>query len=336
MLSYQDIVTEIETRVLRRAYLLFGEDTYYIDRLCNLFTERVIPKEEQDFNLTVLYGSEKGTDASSIARDAMRFPMMGERHLVIIKEAQLVSDIERLGELLDELPETTCLVVAYKKKADKRKGLYKGFLAQEGSIFESMPLSEREVPHFISQSLAVHNIKVDAHTAVLMSELTGNDREKIAHNVDKLSIFFGLEGGTLTPELMEEQIGVSREYNNFELLSALIHRDVSKAFRIAYHFASNEKTYPIQMTLPILFNYFSQLMGAYYLPQKDERSLAQGLGISPYIARDYAIGLQSYSARQVFGIIHQIRLSDAYSKGVGASLSGGEILKELVSYILTT
>lgn len=332
MLSYDLIAKEIASRQLRSAYLLMGEEPYFIDKLTEQFLT-LIPEEEQDFNLSLLYGNDRAVDLAQITSDAMRFPMMGERHLILVKEAQQVSDLDKLSTLLGELPETSCLVLAYKKKADKRKPLYKAFAAL-GAIFESNPISEREVPKFITTSLKSKQLEIDAHTAQLMAEHTGNDLEKILGEVEKLSIILGPRGGRITAELVEEHIGISREYNNFELLRALIHRDVAKAYRIAYYFAANEKSYPIQMTLPVLFNYFSTLMGAYYLPNKDERSLAAGLGISPYMARDYAEGMRQYTAGQTFGIIRQIRLSDAYSKGVDSNLPGGEILKELIAFIL--
>lgn len=334
MLTYDIIADEIARREMRSAYLLSGDEPYFIDKLTELFVA-TIPEEERDFNLSILYGSDKQTDLGRITSDAMRFPMMGERHLVLIKEAQQIADLDKIATLLAELPDTTCLVLAYKKKADKRKALYKAFAAS-GGLFESNPISERDIAHFITSSLAKHRLSIDAHSAQLMAEHTGNDLEKILGEVEKLSIILGANGGKVTPELIEQHVGISREYNNFELLNALIRRDAAKAFRIAYYFASNEKTYPIQMTLPVLFNFFSQLMGAYYLPQRDERSLASGLGIAPYMARDYAEASRNYSAVQVYNIIREIRMSDAYSKGVDGNVGGGEILKDLVSFILST
>lgn len=333
MLTYDIIAKEIATRSLRPAYLLSGEEPYFIDKLSELFLG-VIPEEERDFNLTLLYGADRGVDLATITSDAMRFPMMGEKHLLMIREAQQVSDLDKIASLLTELPETTCLVLVYKKKADKRKGLYKAFAALS-AVFESNPISERDVPHFITTALSDRRISVEAQTAQLMAEHTGNDLEKIMLEVEKLSIILGAAGGRLTPELVEEHIGISKEYNNFELLRALTERDATRAYRIAYYFAANEKIYPIQMTLPVLFNFFSQLMAVYYLPSKDERSLATALGIAPYMARDYLRASQIYTAAQVYAIIREIRLSDAYSKGVDSSLSGGDILKELVSFILT-
>lgn len=153
MLTYDTIAREIKEGKLRPAYLLSGDEPYFIDKLTELFLQKVIPEDERDFNLTVLYGNDKNTQVSLIASDVMRFPMMGERHLVLVKEAQQINDIESLGKLLPELPETTCLVLCYKKKADKRKALYKSFMALDGSILESNPIAERDVPRFITSLL---------------------------------------------------------------------------------------------------------------------------------------------------------------------------------------
>lgn len=330
MLTYDIIAQEIKDSNLRPAYLLSGDEPYFIDKLTDLFLQ-VIPEDEQDFNLTVLYGNDRDTTVALIASDMMRFPMLGEKQMIIVKEAQQIQDLDSLAKLLPELPPTTCLVLCYKKKADKRKALYK---ALADSTLESNSISERDVPRFITTSLSAKGLNIDAHTAALMAEHTGNNLEKISGEVEKLAIILPT-GSAVTPEAIEEHIGISKEYNNFELLRALIHRQDSQAYKIAYHFARNEKNYPIQMSISILFNYFSTLLGAYYLQQRDERGLAQGLGISPYMAKDYLAGMKSYSAGQVFQIIRQIRLADAFSKGVDANIPSGEILKQLISSILT-
>lgn len=334
MLTYDTIAKEISSKQLRSAYFLSGEEPYFIEKLVELFIA-FIPQDERDFNLSVLYGSDKRIDLSLIVSEAMRFPMMGDKSMVIIKEAQQITDLDKLASLIPEVPHSTCLILAHNKKADKRKALYKVF-EKLGAVYESMPIAEREVPQFISSALRAKGLELDAYTAQLMAEHTGRDLEKIMGEVEKLSIVLQGKSSKVTPELIEEHIGISREYNNFELLRAIISRDASKAYRIAYYFAANEKNYPIQMTLPILFNYFSLLMGLFYLSQKDERSIAQALGISPYMAKDYLLGSKHYNAAQTFAIIRQIRLSDAYSKGVDSYLSGGDILKELIAFIFNT
>lgn len=335
MLSYEDIARQIHSRQLQRAYLLWGEEPLFVDKLSDLFTDGVVSSEERDLNQTVLYGLDKEVTPQLIISEAMRFPMLGERVLVVVREAQQVRNIEIIAPYMSQLPETTCLVLCYKKKVDKRKALYKAFEAL-GTHYESTRLSDSKVPDFIVRSLAAKKIQIAPRTAMLMSEHTGNDLEKILGEIDKLSIVLGDRGGEVTPELIEEHIGISKEYNNFELLDALIERDAAKAFRIAKYFAANERTYPIQMTLPLLFNYFAQLMAVYYLQDKSDRGISTQLGIAPFVARSYVRGVQKYSATAVFGIVRQIRLADASSKGIDASTSSGEILRELLSYILAS
>lgn len=335
MQTYDSIARAIRDRNIATAYLLWGEEPLFIDKLSGLFASQVIPADERDFNQTLFHGNDRDLDAQTIIAEAMRFPMLGEKLLVLVREAQQVKDLDLLAPYLTQLPESTCLVLCYKGKVDKRKALYKAFDTL-GTHYESSRISDGKVPDFIIKSFAGRRIQIDAHTAQIMAEHTGNDLEKILSEVDKLSIVLGERGGQITPEFIETHVGISKEYNNFELLNALIRRNAAQAFRIAHYFAQNERTYPIQMTLPILFNYFAQLMAVHYLPDKSERSIASQLGIAPYMAGSYAQGAQAYSARAVFAIVRQLRLSDAASKGIGSSLSGGEILRELIAFILAT
>lgn len=334
MLTYEDIARAIRARSTSPAYLLWGEEPLFVDKLADAFAHGLIPEGERELNQTILNGNDRDTDVAAIISEAMRFPMMGDKLLVLVREAQQVRDLEQLAPYIGQLPASTCLVLCYKKKVDKRLALYKAFEAL-GTLYESSRIADTRVPDFIIKSFAARHLQIDAHTAHVMADHTGNDLEKILSEVDKLSIVLGERGGVVTPELVEAHIGISKEYNNSELLKALILRDAPRAYRIAYYFAANERAYPIQATLPILFGYFSQLMGVYYLPEISERSVASQLGIAPYRARDYITGARHYAAGKVFQIIRQIRLADASSKGVDSSLSGGEILKELIAFILS-
>lgn len=333
MLSYEDIASAIRDRKPKRAYLLWGEEPLFIDKLAEIFSARLIPAEEQSLNQIVFYGYDKEVDCRTILGEAMRFPMMGERTLVLVRDAQQVRDIDDVAPYLDELPDTACLVLCYRKKIDKRKALYKAF-DKLGTHYESTRLSDSRVPDFIVKSFTAQRMQIDHRSAQLMAEHTGNDLEKILGEVAKLSIVLGERGGTVTPELIEEHVGISKEYNNFELRQALIDRNAARAFRIAQYFAANERLYPIQMTLPILFGYFSQLMAVYYVADKSERGIASALGVSPYAARDYIDGARHYTAAATFSIIHQIRMTDAASKGVDSNAPGGELLRELIAFIL--
>lgn len=332
MPTYDEIIRSLKQRKPQRVYLLAGDEPLFIDQIASFAAKELIPAEEQDFNQSILYGAE--VNARTILLEALRFPMMGSQVLVLVREAQQVRDLDTLAAHLDELPESTCLILCYKKKADKRKALYKA-ISERGGIFESTKMYDSKIPDFIIKSFAARQLDIDPRTAHLMADSTGNDLEKILNEVEKIALALSEKGTrTVTPEVIEYYIGVSKEYNNFELLTALIRRDAARAYRIALYFASDERNHPIQMTLSTLFVFFSNLMAVYYIAQPNERSIASLLGVQPFVARDYDLARRGYSAAQTFAIIHQIRLIDAYSKGVDANIPTSQLYSELVSRIL--
>ena len=332
MPTYDEIIRSLKQRKPQRVYLLAGDEPLVIDQIASFAAKELIPAEEQDFNQSILYGAE--VNARTILLEALRFPMMGSQVLVLVREAQQVRDLDTLAAHLDELPESTCLILCYKKKADKRKALYKA-ISERGGFFESTKMYDSKIPDFIIKSFAARQLDIDPRTAHLMADSTGNDLEKILNEVEKIALALSEKGTrTVTPEVIEYYIGVSKEYNTFELLTALIRRDAARAYRIALYFASDERNHPIQMTLSTLFGFFSNLMAVYYIAQPNERSIASLLGVQPFVARDYDLARRGYSAAQTFAIIHQIRLIDAYSKGVDANIPTSQLYSELVSRIL--
>ena len=332
MPTYDEIIRSLKQRKPQRVSLLAGDEPLFIDQIASFAAKELIPAEEQDFNQSILYGAE--VNARTILLEALRFPMMGSQVLVLVREAQQVRDLDTLAAHLDELPESTCLILCYKKKADKRKALYKA-ISERGGFFESTKMYDSKIPDFIIKSFAARQLDIDPRTAHLMADSTGNDLEKILNEVEKIALALSEKGTrTVTPEVIEYYIGVSKEYNNFELLTALIRRDAARAYRIALYFASDERNHPIQMTLSTLFGFFSNLMAVYYIAQPNERSIASLLGVQPFVARDYDLARRGYSAAQTFAIIHQIRLIDAYSKGVDANIPTSQLYSELVSRIL--
>lgn len=332
MPTYDEIIRSLKQRKPQRVYLLAGDEPLFIDQIASFAAKELIPAEEQDFNQSILYGAE--VNARTILLEALRFPMMGSQVLVLVREAQQVRDLDTLAAHLDELPESTCLILCYKKKADKRKALYKA-ISEQGGVFESTKMYDSKIPDFIIKSFAARQLDIDPRTAHLMADSTGNDLEKILNEVEKIALALSEKGTrTVTPEVIEYYIGVSKEYNNFELLTALIRRDAARAYRIALYFASDERNHPIQMTLSTLFGFFSNLMAVYYIAHPNERSIASLLGVQPFVARDYDLARRGYSAAQTFAIIHQIRLIDAYSKGVDANIPTSQLYSELASRIL--
>ncbi|KGN94337.1 DNA polymerase III subunit delta [Porphyromonas crevioricanis] len=336
MTSYSSIVQSIRKKKTGRVYLLCGDEPYYIDSLTALFERELVAEEDKDFDQTTLYGS-KEIKARDIISESMRLPMIGQKLLIVIREAQLVSDLEKLEPYLKELPETTTLVLAQKKKADKRKSLFKT-IEQVGVVFESLHVPDYRLTDAIASMALEHNCLIDPRSTEMLADFLGNDLAKIKQEIDKLILILQAEGKRMqiTADLIERHIGISREFNSFELLRAIIKRDTAKAYRIAVTFGQNEKANPIQPTLAVLFNYFSLLMAAHYLPDKSENGLMEGLGFKQrFQARDYMVGLRLYSPMQVYEIIHQIRLTDAASKGVEAQagISNKELLVELLSKI---
>ena len=332
MPTYDDIIRALKQRRPQRVYLLTGDEPLFIDQIASFATSHLIPEEEQDFNQTILYGGD--VSARDILLEALRFPMMGSQVLVLVREAQQVRDLDQLAPHLSELPESTCLILCYKKKADKRKALYKA-ISERGGVFESTKMYDSKIPDFIIKSFSARRLTIDPRTAQVMADATGNDLEKILGEVEKITIALSGKSTSVTSEVIEDYVGISKEYNNFEFLAALIRRDAPRAYRIAFYFASNERSHPIQMTLAILFNFFANLMAVHYIPHPDERSISSQLKVSPYVARDYDLARRHYSPAQTFAIIRHLRLIDAYSKGVDANLSSSELFSELVSRILT-
>ena len=231
MPTYDEIIRSLKQRKPQRVYLLAGDEPLFIDQIASFAAKELIPAEEQDFNQSILYGAE--VNARTILLEALRFPMMGSQVLVLVREAQQVRDLDTLAAHLDELPESTCLILCYKKKADKRKALYKA-ISERGGFFESTKMYDSKIPDFIIKSFAARQLDIDPRTAHLMADSTGNDLEKILNEVEKIALALSEKGTrTVTPEVIEYYIGVSKEYNNFELLTALIRRDAARAYRIA-------------------------------------------------------------------------------------------------------
>ncbi len=330
MAGYQEIATQIIKKDLQPLYFLYGEESYLLDKLTALFAERVIPQDEEAFNLSILYGAD--VVAQDLVADAMRFPMMGERVLVLVREAQMCKDLEKLQPYLAEFPPSTTLVLCYKKTPDKRKALFKT-LAERAVCFESQPIKEYKLVDTIIQMCRAEHFGISPKTAQIMGEHTGTSLEQIASELDKLRLAYPKGKSELTADDIELYIGISKEYNNFELRQAIINRDAAKAFKIAHHFSKNESKYPVQAILPLLFNYFTNLLAVYYLPNRDEKTIASSLKVSSYQVQDYVSGLQHYSIMATFNIIHQIRMSDALSKGVGGTVTSSQVLIDLLSYI---
>ena len=332
--TYEEIARDLKNRIYKPVYFLMGEESYYIDRISDYIAQTVLTDEEKEFNQTVLYGSD--TDVPAIINAAKRYPMMSDYQVVIVKEAQNVKKMEDLSYYLQKPLMSTILVICYKHGAlDRRKKLAVE-IEKVGVLFESKKIKDAQLPGFISTYLKRKSVDIEPKASEMMAEFVGTDLNRMAGELEKLVITLPQGVRRITPEQVEKNIGVSKDYNNYELRSALVTRDILKANKIIKYFEENPKTNPLQATLSALFGFFSNLMLAYYAPEKTEQGIANQLQLKQsWQAKDYIAAMRVYSGVKCMQIIGEIRYCDARSKGVdNPSLSDGDLLRELVYKIL--
>jgi len=323
----KQIITDIQQGRIAPIYFLMGEEPYYIDGISDYIEETVLTEEERSFNQIVLYGRDVSIE--DIVSNAKRYPMMSERQVVIVKEAQDLSrTIENLLSYVENPQPTTVLVICYKyKKLDARKKLSKA-IQKQGVLFESKKLYENQVPDWIRRVLAGKGYTITPKAAQMLTEFLGNDLGKVNNELQKLQLILP-EGSQITPQVVEENIGISKDFNNFELQSAIGEYNKTKAFTIVQYFGQNPKNHPIVMTIALLYSFFSKLLKYHAL--KNPAHAARELGVNPYFLKDYELAARNYPMKKVSGIISSIREIDMKSKGVGAAnVPQGDLLKELL------
>ncbi|NHF60072.1 DNA polymerase III subunit delta [Flavobacteriaceae bacterium TP-CH-4] len=314
-------------------YFLFGEEAYYIDRIAEYIEENVLREEEKGFNQMTLYGRDVTID--DIVGNAKRYPMMAEKQVLIVKEAQHLSrTIENLTAYADNPQPTTVLVVCYKyKKLDKRKKLYKA-IQKNGVLFESKKLYENQVSDWIRKTLGSQGYPISHKAAVLLTEFLGTDLSRINNELEKLQLVLP-KGTEISPEHIEEHIGISKDYNNFELKKAIGERNVVKATRIINYFARNPKDNPFVLTVTLLHTFFSQLLKYHGLQDHSPKNVASALRINPYFVGEFQTAARNYPMKKVSRIVSHLREMDLKGKGVGANaLPQTDLLKELLVKIL--
>ena len=335
------IVKDIKNKNLKPIYFCMGEEPYYIDQLADYIANNVLTEEERGFNQMVLYGRDVTLD--DVVSQAKRFPMMAERQVVIVKEAQdlsraILAQPEKSKNTLEAYAEnpqpTTVLVFCYKyKKLDKRKRVYKA-LSKNGLIFESKKLYENQVGDWIRRVMTGKGYTVEPKAAHMLVEFLGTDLSKINNELEKLRLILP-EGSTITPLAVEQNIGISKDFNNFELQRAIGDKDVVKAHRIINYFAQNPKDNPMVVTIALLFSFFQNLLIYHGLPSKDKSSVAKALKVNPYFVGQYVDAARNYPMKKVSHVVNLLRTADVKSKGVGAyNIPQGDLLKELLVQIM--
>jgi DNA polymerase-3 subunit delta len=333
-ITYEAIVRDIKEKHFKPIYYLMGEESYYIDRIADYIADTALTETEKEFNQTILYGAD--TDIHSIINAAKRYPMMADHQVVIIKEAQSIKNMEELSFYLQKPQPATILVICHKHGVIDRRKKLSAEIEKVGVLFESKKVKDGQLPGWIAAYLKRKSVDIEPKAAEMMAEFVGADLSRMSGELEKLIITLPAGKNRITPEQIERNIGISKDYNNFELKNALLARDVLKANRIIKYFEENPKANPIQVTLAMLFSFYSNLMLAYYAPEKSEQGVAAQLGLrTTWQAREYIQAMRLYSGVKVMQIIGEIRYCDAKSKGVGnSSMSDGELLKELVFKIL--
>lgn len=323
------IVSDIKNGNIKPIYFLMGEEPYYIDKIAEYIEKNVLSEEEKGFNQVVLYGRD--ITIEEIVSNAKRFPMMAERQVVIVKEAQDLSrTIENLVSYVENPQPSTVLVICYKYKTlDKRKKLFK-VVDKIGLLYESKKLYENQVGDWIRRVLSSSEYKIEPKAALMLVEFLGTDLSKINNELQKLMLVLP-KSTTITATHIEENIGISKDFNNFELRKAVGGKQIKKANQIIKYFAQNPRSNPIVMTISLLNSFFTQLLIFHGLKDKSKGNVARSLRINPYFVSDYQQAAKNYPMRKVSQIISLLRDADVKSKGVGAqNLPSEDILKELL------
>ena len=334
--TYDSIMRDLKARNFAPVYYLHGEEAYYIDKISDYIAENALQPEERDFNQTILFGSD--VTASQVADAARRYPMMSERQVVIVKEAQNIKNTDALQKYFEKPLASTILVICHKNgKIDGRKREYVKAIQQAGILFESQKVKEYKLPEFIEGYLRQREVSIDPKSAQLIADAIGADLSRLTSELDKVLISLPADNRRITPQVVEDQIGVSKDFNGFELRDAIVNRNVFKANQIINYFDKNPKAGSLYAFLPLLFNYFQNLMIAYYSPKRNsQEGVAEWLELrSPWAAKDYMTGMRNYSGMKVMQIIGKLREIDAKSKGLdNLNTPPGELMKELIFYIL--
>lgn len=333
-LSFPQLRKMIKAGNISPVYLLHGEEGYFIDELVKDF-ENILPEEERDFNMYTLYGPE--TTPEAVMELCRQFPMMAERQVVILKEAQSMraDQLNKFHNYASRPNPTTVLVLACRGAAAKGKELLSE-VKKNGIVFESKKITERNLLPAISDLVKEKNLNIEAKALSMLRDYIGADMARLYNEIDKLALILG-PGSMITPEAIERNIGISKDYNNFELIDAIITRNAAKAFTIIEYFAANPKANPGVMTSTVLFNQFSNLLVYQYTKDKTQAGYMEALGLkSPWALRNYETAARNYNVRQTIEIISAIREFDARSKGIGSRQNEYDLLRDLIFRILTS
>lgn len=334
-ITYEDIMKKMMAGEYAPVYVLMGDESYYIDKICDYLVEHVLKPEERDFNQVILFGAD--INAAQVVDQCKGYPMMAKHRVVVLKEAQNLRNLESLEEYLEKPMSSTIFVMCYKNGTIDRRKKFIPRAERVGVVFESKKLRDYQLPGFIESYLKTRKVSIEKKAAQMIADSIGADLHRLISELDKVLISLPLDQQRVTPDIVEKEIGVSKDFNAFELRNAIVNKDVFKANQIIKYFDNNPKSGSLFAILPLLYNYFQNLMIAYYCPHRgNENELARYLDLhGGWAVRDYATGMRNYSGVKVMAIISKFREIDARSKGIeNPSTPAGELMKELIFFIL--
>ena len=311
-----------------------GDEPFFIDQISDAFETQALPEEAKGFDQSIVYG--KDITVETLMSSAKRYPMVGQTQLIIVKEAQNLSrSIEQLVPYTKNPQPTTTMVLCYKYKTlDKRKALYKA-LSKSFVVFESKKIYDSKVPTWISEQLKPKALDIEPKATHLLADFLGNDLAKISNELEKLTLVLD-NSKTITPELIELNIGISKDFNNFELQNALAYLNQSKAYQIVQYFSKNPNKHPIILTISTLYSFFSKVMTLHTLTDRNPQHMARAIGVNPYFLKDYSVAAKNFPMRRISSIFETLRLLDVKSKGVKANLSPKDLYSELLIRIFNS
>ena len=334
--TYDAVLKDLKARNYAPIYILMGDESFYIDKLADFIIDNVLPPEERDFNQHVVFGSDVTT--AQLVDMARQYPVMpAQYNVIVVKEAQNLSSWDVVEKYLDRLVKTTILVFCYKNGTIDRRKKIVAKAESVGVVFESKKKKDYELPTFVKTYLKQHQTAIDDKSAAMIAEHIGADLSRLVSELDKVLLSLPADNRVVTPEIVERQIGVSKDFNVFELRNAIVNKDVFKANQIVNYFDKNPKAGSVYSFLPMLFNYFQNLIIAYYAPNRnDDKSVAAFLELkSVWGVKDYMVGMRNFSASKTLQIIFKMREIDAKSKGLdNPNTPQNELVKELIFFIL--
>lgn len=337
--GFREILTNIKKKQFANIYILMGEEPYYLDILANALEENVVEPEDRDFNATSYYGQE--IDIATVIATAQQFPIMANRRIVMVKEAQAMDrskvQLDNLAEYVLRPNAQTVLVVVYKGDTlASTSKLLKAASKVDSVVFNSPRLRDYELATPVKDYCQSKKVAIDEMSVKLLCEYVGSDLGKLFGEIDKLMVAGGPKMNAITAEMIEKNIGISKDYNNFELQNALIMKNYDKAIRIVEYFKKNSTKNPTVMTSALLYKFFSNLVIAHLLPDKSDSSLAAALNVkNSYALRDYRTAMGNYTLSQAVGAIHALREFDTKSKGINSMQKEHDLLRELVYRVFT-